>query len=186
MLFWELLLITPPVILAAVFHMLVVKKNWFSALSYPLDHGQSFRGKRIFGDNKTYRGIVVMLIASIFFTYLHELWISNSVQLQSYNLLDFESYNFIFYGLLFGLGYVLGELPNSFVKRQAGIAAGKSPGLLSRIVDQLDSITLIMFLLVIFSDFSWTHFVLGIFFFGFLHLGINYLLYQIGLRKEPF
>jgi len=182
----QLLLNASPVIFAAIFHMVVVKKGWFKFLTYPLDHFKTYHKKRIFGVNKTYRGLVVMLIASLFFSYLYFLLIQQYQWLQQYNLLYISNFSFVFYGFLFGIGYIVGELPNSFYKRQIDVKAGKSNSILMIIMDQLDSVFVIMMLLVAFSNFSWKHFLFGIFFYGFIHIIINYILYLIGLRKEPF
>ncbi len=182
----ELLLVASPVILAAIFHMVVVRYNWLKFATYPLDHYATFRSHRIFGDNKTYRGIIVMIIASIAFTYLYK-WILEQVSaLSNLNLLDFNRFSPVFYGVLYGVGYVIGELPNSFFKRQMGISEGKSTSFIQRMIDQLDSVITITLLLLLFSNFTLKHFWFGILFYGFLHLGINYLLYLLRLRKEPF
>ena len=182
----ELLLVASPVILAAIFHMVVVRYNWASATTYPLDHKLSFRSKRIFGDNKTYRGVIVMIVASVAFTYLYAFIVSVSTAVSELNLLDFDKYSPIIYGILYGLGYVIGELPNSFAKRQLGISEGKSTSFIQRLIDQLDSVMVILLLLLAFSNFTWKHFWFGIIFYGFLHLAINYLLYLLNLRKEPY
>lgn len=174
-----------PVILAATFHMVVVRKNWLKFMSFPLDHNKTFRGKRIFGDNKTYRGLFVMIVLSIFFAWIYYL-LYQSGNLKGLNLYRFREYSFIFYGFLLGLAYVLGELPNSFVKRQIDIQPGTSQSLFSIIVDQMDSVVTVLLALLIFSDFTWTHFGIGLIFFGLFHLGMNFLLYSIGLRKNPF
>lgn len=182
----ELLLVASPVILAAIFHMVVVRYNWMSFASYPLDHKQVFNGRRIFGDNKTYRGIIVMVIASIACTYIYLFLMQHSTSMRELNLLDFERFSPLFYGTMYGLGYVIGELPNSFAKRQLGISEGKSASFIQRLIDQLDSVMVILLLLLAFSHFTWKHFWWGILFYGFLHLAINYLLYLLNLRKEPF
>jgi len=182
----ELLLVASPVILAAIFHMVVVRYNWLKFACYPLDHYATFRSHRVFGDNKTYRGIIVMIAASIAFTYLYQWMLSSSQALTRLNLLNFEEYHPVFYGTLYGVGYVVGELPNSFLKRQMGISEGKSTTFIQRMMDQLDSVIAITLLLLLFSHFTLTHFWFGILFYGFLHLGINYLLYLLRLRKEPF
>jgi len=182
----QLLLNASPVILAAIFHMLVVKKNWFSKLRYPLDHFNTFRGKRIFGNNKTYRGVLIMVVASIVFSYLYYNCMNTCDSLLQYNLLDINTHSFVFYGFIFGIGYIVGELPNSFYKRQHNVASGKADTVLMHIIDQVDSVFTVMFFLVVFSSFSWFHFVIGLFFYGFIHLGINYLLFLFGLRKEAF
>jgi hypothetical protein len=182
----ELLLVASPVIFAAIFHMVVVRYDWASATTYPLDHKMTFRSRRIFGDNKTYRGVIVMIIASIALTYLYAFFVANFSGVEVLNLLDFEQYSPLFYGVMYGLGYVIGELPNSFAKRQLGITEGKSTSFIQRLIDQLDSVVVILLLLLAFSNFTWRHFWSGIIFYGFLHLAINYLLYLMNLRKEPY
>ena len=182
----QLLLNASPVIAAAIFHMIIVKMDCCKLLSYPLDHNYTFRGKRIFGKNKTYRGVVIMILASIFFSFLYLYGVRNSVYMEEYNLLDFENYSFIFYGVLFGLGYVIGELPNSFMKRQMDIEVGKASNIFMIILDQIDSVLVIMFLLVFFSSFTWRLFFYGVFFYGFIHIIINYMLFLLGLRREAF
>ncbi len=182
----ELLLVASPVILAAIFHMVVVRYNWASITTYPLDHRLTFRSHRIFGENKTYRGVIVMVAASIALTYLYAFLVSRFSSVAELNLLDFEQYSPLTYGIIYGLGYVIGELPNSFAKRQLGITEGKSTSFIQRLIDQLDSIVVILLLLLAFSHFSWRHFWSGIIFYGLLHLSINYLLYLLKLRKEPY
>ncbi len=182
----EILLIASPLILAAIFHMVVVHYNWISSTTYPLDHKMTFRSRRIFGKNKTYRGVIVMVLASIAFTYLYVFFLNHSASMSRLNLLDFEHYSPIFYGVIYGLGYVIGELPNSFFKRQFGITEGKSTSFIQRLIDQLDSVIIILLLLALFSNFSWEHFWWGILYGGLLHLAINYLLYLLKLRKEPY
>lgn len=182
----ELLLVASPVILAAIFHMIVVRYNWASTLTYPLDHKLMFRSHRIFGENKTYRGVVVMVSASIVLSYFYAFLVNKFSSLEALNLLNFEQYSPLFYGIIYGLGYVIGELPNSFAKRQLGVTEGKSSSFLQRMIDQLDSVIVILLLLIAFSNFTWRHFWIGIVFYGLLHLAINYLLYLLKLRKEPY
>lgn len=182
----ELLLVASPVILAAIFHMVVVSYNWGRQLTYPLDHYATFRGHRIFGQNKTYRGLLVMIFASIAITYFYAFLVQRSPAIASLNLLTFELHSPLFYGCLYGIGYVVGELPNSFMKRQLGISEGKSTRFLQRLIDQLDSVVVILLLLIYTSNFTWTHFWVGMLFYGLLHLTINYGLFLLKLRKEPY
>lgn len=176
----ELLAMSYPVILAAIVHMVIVKLNWFSTLTYPLDHYIKVNNKRLFGAHKTYRGLLVMVLFSILFTYLHYVITGKS----PYNLLDYQTYSFVFYGVLFGVGYIVGELPNSFFKRQLNVAPGKANNWKLHLLDQVDSVMFIMLLLIPFSHYTWTHFWIGILFFGGVHLAINYILYLTGIRKE--
>jgi hypothetical protein len=65
-------------------------------------------------------------------------------------------------GLLAGLGFMLGELPNSFVKRQLGITAGQpAPGRLTRplffVIDHIDSTCgVVAMLLLVVPVPAWT------------------------------
>jgi len=182
----ELLIFALPVIFAAILHMVVVKLDIFAFLKFPIYHNKKWRGKPIFGKNKTYRGLVVMILLSIIFTFLYKLLLNNSTSFASYNLLDFENYGFIFYGLLYGFGYIIAELPNSFVKRQLGSQEGKAKNIFMIIADQLDSTIGVMLFFIPFSNFTFLHFAVGLLFFAIIHLSINYLLYILGVRKEPF
>ena len=49
-----------PLLLGLVVHGLCMKFGWLSRLAKPIDQGQTFRGRRLFGANKTYRGIVAV------------------------------------------------------------------------------------------------------------------------------
>jgi len=184
--FLELLLFALPVIFAAIFHMVVVKFNAFSFLNYPLDHNMQWQQKPIFGKNKTYRGLFVMIVFSIFFTYIYKVLIDNFLVFSTYNLLDFQRYSFLFYGFIYGAGYIIAELPNSFIKRRIGTKEGKSTSIIMVLFDQLDSVIGITLLFIPFSGFTMKHFFIGILFFGLLHIIINYLLFLAGLRKERF
>lgn len=101
-----LLHIFVPMILANVAHMIIVKKDWFSRMSRPL-------APRQFGDNKTWRGFIVLTsLNGIFF------WMINLI------LPRFSQWEAIGMGALLGLTYMLFELPNSWLKRRLGIASG--------------------------------------------------------------
>ncbi len=101
--------ILTPLILANVLHMLVVRKNWFSRLALPIS-------SRSFGGNKTWRGIIlIILLSEVFF-------------ILTFLIIPFELHSFnlpLGYGMLLGLAYALAELPNSWFKRRMGIAPGK-------------------------------------------------------------
>jgi hypothetical protein len=59
-------------------------------------------------------------------------------------LVPFAETHSVIWGLLLGTGYIVGELPNSFAKRQLAIAPGApGQGLAGRVfwvIDQLDSL----------------------------------------------
>src|SRR5262245_36061680 len=49
-----------PVLGAAIAHAPVLRYDWWPALKRPLDAGATLRGRRLFGDNKTWRGALAM------------------------------------------------------------------------------------------------------------------------------
>jgi hypothetical protein len=185
MLILKLLVFAIPVTFAAILHMVVVKFNLFAWLNHPLDLGKTFRSKRIFGNSKTFRGVVMMVLLSMAGTAVL-LWITVWFPgVEKHNILDFQHYSTIFYGLLYGLGYTLAELPNSFAKRQAGIPEGKRGSWLNILIDQADSPIGCLLFLWPFSSMDSTFFIAGALFFLLLHLFFNVTLYLAGLRKQP-
>ena len=139
----ELLWLALPVILAGVVHLTVLKLDLLPGLrKRPIDGGICFRGRRLFGDNKTWRGALIMiastaiaaaLLASINSSFVH--WSEPA---------PFAQHHPFAWGTLLGVGYILGELPNSFIKRQFDIAPGAmgkgATGRVFWVVDQLDSL----------------------------------------------
>ena len=110
-------------------------------LSWPLDGGRTFRGRRIFGDNKTVRGFVVMLPCTGVAFALLSLGADDSVAARLWPL---SSLQYGALGVLGAIGCMLGELPNSFIKRQAGIppgapATGSRLRRLGYVIDRIDS-----------------------------------------------
>ncbi|MDF1664701.1 MAG: CDP-archaeol synthase [Planctomycetota bacterium] len=133
-----------PVIIAGVLHMILAKLNVLSVLKVPLDRGKEWREKRIFGDNKTWRGVVLMIVLTMA-AYEIQTWsyrASDFVRGLAYY--DYDAVNSYFAGFMLGLGYILAELPNSFVKRRLDIKAGKGDkglkGKIFMVVDQGDSV----------------------------------------------
>jgi CDP-2,3-bis-(O-geranylgeranyl)-sn-glycerol synthase len=99
---------------------------WFASpvshrFAWPLDGGATFRRRRVFGDNKTLRGFVVMVpAASLAFALLALV----TREPAGAGLWPLSIAGYARLGACAGLGFMLGELPNSFVKRQLGIAPG--------------------------------------------------------------
>src|SRR5262245_32439132 len=103
---WTAFLFFLPAGLANMFASLSGNVPKLRDLSYPMDFNLSFRGKRIFGTNKTIRGLVVGVLVAMFTA-----WILNQA---------------IILGLLLGLGAILGDAVKSFFKRQIDVAPGNS------------------------------------------------------------
>lgn len=178
-----------PVAGGGILHMMVVRANWLPFLVIPIDGGRSLNGKRIFGDHKTWRGIVVILAATVFSAGLHAWMEARWPNLSDYNYVDYATIPWWQAGLWWGIAYALSELPNSFLKRRAGIAPGQggSAGLRSvllSLMDQADSAigcSLIAWLaLGVALDVALWMMILG----TAVHLLINMLLGLAGLRER--
>jgi CDP-2,3-bis-(O-geranylgeranyl)-sn-glycerol synthase len=111
-----------------------------ASLAIPLDGGHTWRGRRIFGANKTLRGFVVMVpAAAVAFAAIAAISGGESAGLWPLAVSGYAAL-----GAWAAIGFMAGELPNSFVKRQFDIAPGSAP--LGRLrtavhfaIDRLDS-----------------------------------------------
>ena len=124
----------------------VAQTAWFAApashaLALPLDAGLTFRGRRLFGANKTTRGFIVMVpAAAAAFAGLS----AAAGDTARAGLWPLASAGYALLGAWAAFGFMAGELPNSFAKRQLNIAPGCAPRgrvatTLQFMVDRLDS-----------------------------------------------
>ena len=173
----EACLLILPAVIGGGIHMAVVRLNLLSRWTVPVN-------RALFGANKTWRGFVVMPLActlGVMATALLErAWNRPSV---------FDHENLALVGILLGLAYCLGELPNSYLKRRLGIPPGQTlPGyrFLTLICDHLDSLLgcLVVYVLLLGTGPAaalWI-LVLG----PLVHIAVNLGLYAAGLRREAF
>ena len=127
-----------PVIGAALTHAPVLRYDLFRNLVRPIDGGATFRGRRLLGANKTWRGAIAMasgvLVAALLLSRAQWFWSRLPSDIQAAGALP--------YGLLLALGTVIAEFPNSFLKRQLDIAPGSQrqslAGVLLSLYDQGD------------------------------------------------
>ena len=183
---WQILFLGSPLFIAALAHGLCMKYNLLQWLKRPIDSGKKFRNKRIFGDNKTWRAPFIYIIICLLGTMLQ-------ARIQAENLLP-EWLFFIDYqlhgclvGVLLGIGMTVGELPNSFIKRQLDIAPGKKKrgllGFVFFLYDQVDlAIGIWIFLSFVIRPslllIGWS-LVLTLF----LHIAISGTGYLLGMRE---
>ncbi len=170
-----------PVMLAAAVHIVVLRLRLFESLKRPLDGGRCLRGRRLFGDNKTVRGAVVMVAVAIGGAMLQGV-----VRVPSCELFDYAKANLPGVGLLLGLGFVLGELPNSFLKRQWDIGPGQRGPWFFVILDQVDSVAGALAMLA----FTWPAplriWVIALVLCSGVHILFNSVFVLVGLKKSVF
>ena len=113
-------------------------------LAVPLDGGCVFGGRRLLGDHKTVRGLLVMVPATgISFAALAALAASGP-GIPALGLWPLPPTTYGLLGTWTALGFMAGELPNSFVKRRLDIppgaaAQGRCLRLVFFLADRLDS-----------------------------------------------
>lgn len=172
---WTAFLFFLPAGIANATPVIACKLPWLKNWSAPLDFGKTYRGKRVFGANKTWRGLLSgmamgALTASLLYAGFESirdisdsLWVHASL------------------GALMGFGALAGDAIESFIKRQRGVEPGRSwfP------FDQIDYI--IGGLLVVYPLTELTLADMGVIlllFFG-LHLITSYLGYLTGFKSRP-
>ena len=120
-----------PLIVSNVLHMVLVKKNGLTSLCIPLN-------STWFGPNKTLRGFLfVPFVNGILYLVVNWPggWLLSGLSSEYYlqqeiNIGDINFLNLLLMqesiGAVYGLFYMLFELPNSWIKRRMGIASGES------------------------------------------------------------
>ena len=150
----------------------VIVKDVFKKLAIPVDFG-----KNIFGNNKTYRGLIFGILFGIIVAYLQFLLYNFAF----FGKLSFISYsNWLLVGFLFGFGALSGDMVESFVKRRLGIGPGE------RFIpwDQLDFVIGALILVGIVVNITW----MKIFFIAVIsiigHILVNHIAYYLRIRNE--
>ena len=120
-----------PVLGAAALHAPVLRFDLLRSLKRPIDGGRSWRGRRLLGDNKTWRGALAMssgpLLATVALSRFD--WFRRRLPVDANPLL---------LGAILGVSTVAGELPNSFLKRRLDIAPGTQRNAALTVFDQAD------------------------------------------------
>ena len=183
---FQILFLGSPLLLAAIAQGLCIKYDWLSRLRRPLDLGRAYKGKRIFGDHKTWRGLTInVLFCSL--GAIIQAWLQGKEVLPQWLfLLDYKSHAFTV-GVLIGLGMTVGELPNSFLKRRFEIPPGKSRegplGIAFFIYDQVDlTIGIWVFLFFLIRPSLWLV-LWSLLLTLALHLAVSSVGYLLGMRK---
>jgi CDP-2,3-bis-(O-geranylgeranyl)-sn-glycerol synthase len=139
--------------LAGVCHTAWLSSPSSRRFAVPLDGGRTLGGRRLLGDNKTIRGFMVMVPATGFaFGLLASLMTALPSGLTGLWALAPAEYALL--GAWGALGFMAGELPNSFIKRQLGIAPGDAArgrvsGPLFFVIDRIDSTVGLMLALMV-------------------------------------
>lgn len=152
-------------------------KRW----SFPLDGYATFRGKRIFGDHKTIRGLLSGVLIGILTVYLQVYLYEEVAFVRTFVFLDYASINPLLLGLLASGGALVGDAIRSFFKRQVGIAPGKSwfP------FDQLDYVVGGIVFTAVYIRLSFSQYILLCVTWFLLHPLATCIGYFLKLRDRP-
>jgi len=187
--FVEALVILLAMSAAGIAHTLWMRSAYSRVFDVPLDRGRMFRGRRIFGDNKTVRGFMgIVPAAGMAFALLGYARDAGIVWLQP-GLWGLSP------GALFGLGvwaglcFMAGELPNSFYKRQRGIAPGEVPAIgwermLCLLVDRLDSTLAVLCGMSLVVGLHWQIWLAVLLLGPLVHLAFSALLCAVGVKAR--
>ncbi len=181
-----------PVVLAGICNMVFVKSSLLDDLKIPMDAGVVCSdGKRLLGANKTWKGFLGMIVLTGFWVWFFGILGRTFSLGHGFNLVkfgDFSQGEGWLYGAVWGLGYVLFELPNSYIKRRIDIPPGTNKpgmvGILFTFIDQADSVLGCMIFMLVFyvptpMD-AVAFFILGVM----VHYAVNILLFLVGLKRQ--
>jgi hypothetical protein len=177
-------------IAAGVAHSLWLRTAASRRLLIPLDGGLTIRGRRIFGENKTIRGFVVMIPAASIAFAAAILGARKFFPAFAETLWPLDVVGYAGLGTWAGLGFMLGELPNSFIKRQLDVAPGMAPSgtlgtIVTFIVDRVDSIVGMLAFVSLAAPTPWMTWAYALMIGPGIHLAFSTLLYRLGVKARP-
>jgi len=178
--------------LAGFAHAMWLRSRTAQCFQAPVDFNLRFRGRRLFGGNKMWRGFAVMpLAAALAFWAFATLRDGGALpRWLAAGMWDLAPRPYAWLGLACGLAFMAAELPNSFVKRQLGIAPGlapERPGLATACfaIDRIDSVlgvllTVTLLLPVSAATWGWV-LLLG----PGVHAAFSVWLHRLGVKARP-
>jgi CDP-2,3-bis-(O-geranylgeranyl)-sn-glycerol synthase len=179
------LLVFVAVLGAPALHGPVLALDLFKAFKRPLDGGATIGGRRVLGDNKTWRGAIFMTAGPALAAVALTRWPAFRDALPE----PVADASPLLWGALVGLGVVVGELPNSFLKRRVDIAPGTqrrtAGGLALVVFDQADLVPGVWLCLAPVYVLPVATAAVAFAAVTAVHLVINVIGYSIGARTSP-
>jgi len=184
--FLEVSYLLSPLLLGLAFHGLCIKFGWLHSLARPIDAGLRLRGVRLFGDNKTYRGVAAVALGTAagvaLQVLLHRVGVAREVE-----VLDYSRPSVVIgVGLALGTAAMLSELPNSFLKRQIGIAPGAAGsglrGVFFYVLDQVDILVGVWVVLALAIEVTTSRVLWSVVFLFIAHQVLTVVGYHLGMR----
>lgn len=171
-----------PAGLANMVPILVAKMPGLKAFDAPIDGGATFRGKRIFGAHKTWRGLITGMLAATFILWLQQLAAAHIAAIATLTAqVNYAELPLWIVGPLFGFGALAGDAIESFFKRQKGVPPGKSwfP------FDQIDYIIGGALAVLPFVRLYFWQYIVLLVIWLLVHLVASYIGYRTKFKDEP-
>jgi hypothetical protein len=174
-----------PVLGAPLAHAPVLRFDLLKSLKRPIDGGRTFRGRRVFGENKTWRGALVMVAG----VEAAALALDRVPAYKRRLPLGVRHAGPLTTGALLGFAAVAGELPNSFAKRRLDIGPGRRAtgpaGIALSLVDQADFVLAAWPLLTPIHRMTPREAATVFAAVAAIHVPINLVGYAVGARDTP-
>lgn len=172
---------------AGVVHVLWLRTSLSQRFAWPIDGGRKLRDRRLFGDNKRVCGFMVLPpVTAVSFMLLggSREFLPSAIGAALWPL---TAWQYAGLGLVCGLAFMLAELPNSFLKRQLGIAPGQAPAqpwlrLVVMLVDRYDSVLGVLLVLSLLVPVSMATWLLVLLVGPLVHALFSMALHGLGLK----
>ncbi|HLC64167.1 MAG TPA: CDP-2,3-bis-(O-geranylgeranyl)-sn-glycerol synthase [Patescibacteria group bacterium] len=167
-----------PVYLANMFAVLSSRWSFLSSLNKPIDSGKNFGQRRLLGDGKTWRGLVVGFMIGTIIVII-QICLYSFESFRNISLINYAAVNWLWLSLISGLGPLLGDLIASFFKRRLNFERGAP----LPFVDQWDFITSYFLLLALVSNLDWNIVIAGYLLTLIIHPLSNIIAYFLKIKK---
>ncbi|MFH0834352.1 MAG: CDP-archaeol synthase [Patescibacteria group bacterium] len=174
--YFALLYLALPAFVANMLPVFATKINFWPWLNFPVDGGKKIFSNRIFGANKSFRGLIVGTVGGA---------AVGAIQffLTKYDIFSLPIFaNFfaaIIFGALAGLGALVGDLAGSFLKRLFQVAPGRPfiP------IDQIDYIVGLLVFTNFLIHWDWRAIIFLLIFATIVNPIMNISGYFLGVKK---
>lgn len=155
----------------------VIIKDSFKRLAIPLDMNKKLNNNPIFGKNKTVRGFLSGIIFALVVAYIQH-FLYNYELFRGWSLINYHDWFRL--GFLMGMGAMLGDLGESFIKRRLNLKPGE------RFIpwDQIDFVIGAILLIYPIVKLTWPKILIIIIGSFILHIIVNHLAFYLKIRDE--
>jgi len=167
-----------PAYIANMLPVIANRLDVLHPLARPIDGGFKFYGEYLFGSSKTWRGLVIGVLGSMFIAIIQFFLFPLQI-VAPYSFVDFGAIDPLTFGFAGGVGALGGDLIKSFFKRRFGIKSGQP----WPVFDQLDFIIGYFAATVLLIGFRSDIFIAALIVTLILHPMTNLFAYLLRIKK---